>query len=151
MRKTPWEAKREDIGWLAGIIDGEGSIYAEEKDTYPHFRYSFQIVNTNLEMLEKFQSIVRKICNDDGQFTVVKKFYRTGFASIHGKKQCYALQIRRIDDLKGMLTAVLPHLTEKREKATYLLSVLNTHKKFARYKSEKLAPVETKRVTPEQG
>jgi len=141
MRTTPWETRKEDIGWLAGIIDGEGSIYAAIKDSYPYFRYSFQLVNTNRELLEKFQTIVQKICGNDGKFPIVPKKYTVG---IVGKKQCYALQVRRIDDLKGMLTAVLPHLTEKRTKAEYLLTTLNSHKRYQWYKKEGLVPVETK-------
>jgi hypothetical protein len=145
MRTTPREVTREDIGWLSGIIDGEGSIYAAIKETYPYFRYSFQLVNTNKEMLNKFQSILKGICGDENaKFPIFLKKYSTG---IVGKKQCYALQIRRIDDLKKILTVVLPHLTEKRNKATYLLTTLNNHKKFQWYKKEGLTPVETKRTT----
>lgn len=134
MRTTPWKPTKEDIGWLAGIIDGEGSIYAALKDSYPYFRYSFQIVNTNREMLDKFQRILSGICDaPKEQFKVFPKKYTVG---IVGKKQCYALQIRRMEDMKRVLTATLPHLTEKREKAKFFLGIANKHKRFQRYKAE---------------
>lgn len=136
MRTTPREVSKEDIGWIAGIIDGEASIYVKERDRYPYLQYSFQLINTNMEMLEKFQRIVQTLCKHNSEFTICKKKYSTG---IVGRKQCYALFVRKIEDLKIMLTAILPHLTEKKDKAKYLLDILNNHKKYQWYKIERKA------------
>ena len=137
MRTTPWELSKEDIGWLSGIIDGEGSIHIKHYEQYPHFRYGLYLINTNEELLEKCKRIITAIDDvDHGRgLAIYKKNYKVGL----GKKQCYQLQIRRIGTLISILKTTLPHLTEKRERATELLSELSNHKKNARWKIERQA------------
>lgn len=149
MRKTPWELSKEDVGWLAGILDGEGSIHLKYYETYPHFRYGIYLVNTNIELLEKALRIIKELDTiDKGEgISVYKKMYANANRKVFPVKQCYQVQIRRIGTIKEMLRAILPHLTEKKERATLLLKELDNHKRNARWKKDK--PVETKRVTPE--
>jgi hypothetical protein len=136
MRTTPRELL-VDIGWLAGIVDGEGSIHVKYYDKYPHFRYGMFLVNTNTELLDKCKRIIREIDYiDHGDGLIVgEKKYRNNI----GTKPCYQLQVRRIGTIKCVLEKITPHLTEKRERAKNLLMELTRHKKNARWNKEKQA------------
>lgn len=123
------EVKPEDIGWLAGIIDGEASItLAKSKVGHPRIIYSIHIVGTNLQLLNKCVKIVDKF--DDGLGIPAKlynKNYKNSLFKTH--KQCYHLQIWRQGVLRNLLPVILPHLTEKYLPAARLLNFLMNHER----------------------
>jgi len=132
------EVKPEDIGWLAGIIDGEGSITVVSSRTLPRkIIHNIHIVGANLSLLNKCVRIVEKF--DDGKgwcgkpVRLQKKNYRKNIFT-KTPKQCYNLQIWRQGTIRNVLRAVLPHLTEKYLLAARLLNFLEKHKRCSHFK-----------------
>lgn len=140
---TPSE-ENIDIGWLAGIIEGEGSLgiyFSKRKNGKPFPLYTIAIVNTDERILGK-----------------IKRFYdRIGiYANINpksamGKKQCYELVVRRRADVERLVGIVEPFMIGyKKDKAQLMLEFfsknpINTKKQdrsiFLRVTTERLAPV----------
>lgn len=156
MRTIPRELLREDIGWLAGIVDGESSIHCKyQEEKRPFFSYNFTIVNTNKELLEKCSHIVFSLCKDlpESSIRVYPKIYKNSItaknAGINSKKP---FGVHRIAWLQRIFTILLPHVTEKRDVMKKFLSITNLHKLHQRYKIEKArlnGLVETKRKAPQ--
>src|SRR5438876_8722878 len=123
--------QKEDWAWLAGIIDGEGSIAVSKVKTNlvkAGFRYSYfiSIPNTELEIIEK----ARNICN-------MTKFIRTqnsaarkltvGFKPTVKFKPIYILSITSKPDLFMVLTNCIPYLSgKKKAKAELLLKYVSS-------------------------
>ena len=138
MKTIPREPTKEDIGWLSGILDGEGSITFSRQEKYPHIYYGVHFVNTNRELMEKINRIISEICRDltDELPKISIPNYK---APIHiGKKVCHSITLRRQNWIIKVLEVLLPNLTEKRKKAAGLLNVLKNHKKGAWYTMEEL-------------
>jgi len=114
------------IGWLAGIVDGEGSIghYNSKRKGYPNSpspQYSVVIVNTDLAIINAVEDIL----------TMLKIFYSTNIKSSSTKfregtfapaKDCYQVSVRRRLDVEKILKLLEPQLCGyKKQKATDLL------------------------------
>ena len=54
----------KDLGWLAGLFDGEGSICLQRAGKYKYPR--IDIVNTERKLLEKAQAILDQLEIDSG-------------------------------------------------------------------------------------
>lgn len=155
IRATPREVKPEDIGWLAGIIDGEASITFNKRRPETvntnSIVYSIHIVNSDPMLIDKCMRIITQF--DDGvgkePLRLYKKNYKPGV--VKSNKPCYHIQIWRQGMLINLLEAVTPHLTEKHLKAAKLLNFLKSHKKGTWYRDKvddylNFTPVETKRT-----
>ena len=85
---TVREVKPEDIGWLAGIIDGEGSILFNKpkKESWNQILYGIYIVGADLTLLHKCERIVNQLIDGEGKkYRLVKKNYKPGlFKNSHG-------------------------------------------------------------------
>ena len=57
------QATEAEIGWLAGIIDGEGHIGLSNQNSKKvrSVRVDLQIVNTDIKLIEKLVNILRKM------------------------------------------------------------------------------------------
>lgn len=154
-RTIPREVSPVDIGWLAGIIDGEASITFNKKRAATkntnQIVYSIHIVNCDPKLINKCMRIISQF--DDGvgkeALKLYKKNYRPG--AVKSNKPCYHIQVWRQGMLKNLLEAVLPHLTEKHLKAARLLHFLQDHKKGTWYRDKvdeylNYTPVETERT-----
>jgi len=153
-RTTVREVKPEDIGWLAGIIDGEGSITIVSGHTKPRkIIHNIHIVGTNLQLIEKCKRIVD--CFDDGKgwkrqtHKIYLKKYKTNIFK-KNPKPCYHIQIYRQGVLKNLLQVILPHLTEKYLRGARLLNFLENHKRATHFQEGEIdaflnfTPAETK-------
>jgi len=147
---TVREVKPEDIGWLAGIIDGEASITCNKTHSIPpKIVYSIHIVGGDLSLLNKAIRIVNQF--DDGQ-GISAKLYKKNYKSslLKSNKQMYHLQIWRQGVLLNLLRVILPHLTEKYLQGARLLNFLENHKKGFHFKEGEIdaflsfTPAETK-------
>lgn len=146
---TPREVKREDIGWLAGIIDGEGSIlfHRSKRADFNKILYGLYIVGGDLKLLGKASRIINDVLGEDRAKWIEKKYRKS---TIKTNKKMYCLQIWRQSDLKKLFEIILPHLTEKYFSAARLLNFLLNHKKGHWFKEGeiesyfKFTPVETK-------
>ena len=118
---------REEIGWLAGIIDGEG--YLGMSTTYdkrrsqpnPNIVICLHVSNTDEEIVLKSQGILRKLG--------VNPYIRATKANAQIKKDQYRVQIKHMAKLKKILLPLLPHLTgNKQERARLVLEFIELRK-----------------------
>lgn len=122
------QATDAEIGWLAGIIDGEGHIGLSNQNSKKvrSVRVDLQIVNTDNKLIEKLVNILRKLgVNPYIRDRVhVKSTWNTNTIVTVGK----FAQIKRILDI------VKPHLTGfKSEKAEIVLALLESRMKKTRF------------------
>lgn len=125
---TAREVKPEDIGWLAGIIDGEGSILFNKpsKDSFNQILYGIYIVGADLSLLNKCRKILDQLIDGEGKkYHFYKKNYKKGL--VKSNKQTYCIQIGRQHSIRKVLEVILPHLTEKYLKSARLLNFLQKH------------------------
>lgn len=127
-RTTPSKGlKHFEIGWLAGIIDGEGSLahyYCSRGN--PNLKkspiYGVYIVNSDMNILNKVKDIYDRF----GIFAQINlksanKKQREG--SFAFTKPCYELIVRRRLDVERLLKLVVPYLQgKKKEKAESMLN-----------------------------
>lgn len=145
----------QEIGWLAGIIEGEGSI-ANYTSTYitdrkdrngkPYKRsvrlYGIVIVNSDLKLLHKVSEIYDKL----GVFSHInlKSTSRRQHPASHkSSRLCYEMAVRRRRDVEKLLELVIPWMFgEKKEKAQKLLIdlIATRDNKYARVTTEREAP-----------
>jgi DNA-binding CsgD family transcriptional regulator len=100
------------LGYLAGIIDGEGSIflgrrcYKGKEYYYPHV----SVVNTSLEL-------IKWIMREFGVENKVHEKWHPGAYSTRRNKLVYVLKICGVSDVLTLLKALRPYLIVKRDKA----------------------------------
>lgn len=109
-----------ELGYIAGLLDGEGWIAWHKKDERKVGKYPFiGIANTNSEVMKYLVTIGGKVSwrlERTSQFAgVTKKIASCGNWELHGTLNIIAF-----------LKAILPNLIIKREKAEAMLAVLET-------------------------
>lgn len=132
-----------EIGWLAGIIDGEGSIVMYNAGTFKQIRV--YIINTDIAILEKALVILTKlgVMAYTYQKTANKR-QRDG--SYDYTKPCFEIIVSRREDLRALLPIIANTLVgDKKAKALRALSYLQEHpfnagRKTPRVTTERLAP-----------
>ncbi len=121
-----------DVAWLAGFIDGEGTImlYLNEKGGGPNptrgatfkssrfILHSFTIGNTNVDNMRRTKAIVSAIVGREVRYTV-PDYRRTG-----GYRPVYKLALSRATELETLIRALLPYLVGKRPQAELMLEYL---------------------------
>jgi LAGLIDADG endonuclease len=110
--------QREEISYLAGLFDGEGTICIQ-KDTRPLskdngrnwnpiYNVTFRVGMTHQRAVERF-----------------KEFFKVGFIdcekSYHQFRPMWRYSIRRKDDVKNVIEKIHPHLMVKKEQAIMAL------------------------------
>jgi len=122
------QATREEIGWLAGIIDGEGYLgfnYNKDKrkkrGDYVFLTPCLHISNTDEEIVLKSRDIVRKLG--------VNPYIRATKATKQVRKDQYRIQIHHMAKMKIILDIVLPYLTGiKKKRAELILEFIELRK-----------------------
>lgn len=109
--------KQTDLAWLAGIIDGEGSIGLTFSKTY---KPQLQLENTNLAMMEKVCSVLAAMSIGTRTVTNVKNQTRNP-----KWKLSYRICVAKQSDLLVLLTALEPYLVAKKPQALRLLEWLH--------------------------
>jgi hypothetical protein len=154
-RTIPREVTKEEKAWLAGILDGEGSICLVESknkvrkngEKQNRIFYGIYFVAAENGWIEKAHEIVNRMWNGEGSPIKLqdKKYQKGIFKSNKNMKQ---FCIRRQETIKTFLQATIPYLTEKKPKAELLLSFLKNRKPYTRVSDEDIkkyvTPVETK-------
>jgi hypothetical protein len=117
------QATREEIGWLAGIIDGEGYLGFQVENDRRQDRKSFgirpelHISNTDEAIILRSQGICRKIG--------VNPYIRATKANTRVQKDQYRLQVRDMNKLAVLLNAVRDNLTGlKQQRADLVLEFI---------------------------
>jgi predicted RNA-binding protein with EMAP domain len=130
-----------EIGWLAGIIDGEGYIGFSRQNTKKcrSIRPDIQVVNCDPDVILK----IRKILNMFGINPYIRE-------RMHDKKKWsrnYILSMSRFSHLKKLIDTIGHLLTgEKKKRAELMIELVNsriTKTKSDKYTDYELSLVET--------
>jgi len=104
-----------DIGYFAGIVDGEGCIditKGNRKNGKSYFTSRLHIVNTDINLMEWLKERIG-----------MGSYYREHRERDNHKK-CYTFVISAVNDLLGILKAIEPYLVIKKEKAQEIIKLL---------------------------
>ena len=104
------------LAWLAGIIDGEGSIgiYDSKTRGTPCKIFNLSIVNTDNTILLKVEDIYK-------HFNIFFSRYIHNNPNPKGflpTNQCYVVTVRRRDDFEQILKLIEPFLIGKKKQST---------------------------------
>lgn len=116
------QATQSELGWLAGIIDGEGylgMIISSDKRAYEGAMIDVQlhICNTDEAIILKAQEIFRKL--GVNPYIRVSKMTKS-------KKDVFKIQIKHFAKLKRVLEVLHPYLTgNKQERAGYVMQFID--------------------------
>lgn len=116
------EPTPEEIGWLAGIFDGEGSIALARKSNRQLPSLGFHITNTSISLMSKCQYIMQKILRKPLGIHNRSK-YQIGHI-VKSRRVVFTLDVRGHKEVKKLLLAVLPYLTAKSRKARLAIDYL---------------------------
>ena len=117
------QATQSDIGWLAGIIDGEGHIglSCQNRKRCSTVKFDMSIVNTDDALIEKTVRILRALGANPyirGRIHEKKSWSRNTIVTV-----CKMAHIERV------LSMTVEHLTGvKKEKAILLLALIRSRK-----------------------
>jgi hypothetical protein len=111
------------LGWLAGIIEGEGTLTLaiDRRKNYLRYQAMLQICNTDSGIILESINIIKSL-------GVKYYFYcrEKGFNGHLGKKTLYNLQINRMESLKLILEKIIPFMFSlKKSKAILIEQWLN--------------------------
>lgn len=106
------------IAYLAGIIDGEGSIYVQRRKTKTGWSYfpRFQIVNTNRKLMEWIHKTFGGLIYDKPRNHIRS----------HWKMQIEWFTTRKL--LDQLLPLILPYLVIKQEQAEIMIKFRESFK-----------------------
>jgi len=117
------QVTREEIGWLAGFIDGEGylgiSMYRNRSHSSSKtVKVELNVVNTDEEMIDKYVAIMNKL----GSNPYLKKAKKYKKYNGSRKKEAYVATIHRMSPLYRVLKVILPYLTGMKKKRGELIN-----------------------------
>lgn len=107
-----------DLAYLAGIIDGEGTISIAMRRNDMTFSPWVIVGNTNIEIIKEVKKIVSEIIGREIRWTS----YKPQSAKW---KLCYKISVYRHDEVRGLLSAVRPFLRGKTQQANIMLRYLD--------------------------
>lgn len=109
----------EEWAYLAGIIDGEGTVQlGHVSNGYAggnNYKYMVRIYNTDCNLIDW-------VSQRFGGNTRVHNRGKVGEA--FGKKPIYMVDWRNVDDIGGILLGVMPYLVVKKKIASILMSFI---------------------------
>ena len=100
-----------DLGWLIGILDGEGCFCLHKKRNAHHFAASIKFVNTNYEIIEKLVTILKKL--EIGCF--VYNSYRS-----NNQRPAKRVEIVGVKRVKKFMDVLYPYLECRVDQAKQL-------------------------------
>lgn len=118
------QAKAVDLAWLAGIVDGEGSILITKNGHKGNYHghnmcVQFHITNTCGNIISKSQEIINslgincRLCTQDKG--ALNKSWKTAFR----------IDISKFSQLRILLAALLPYLVSKKGQAEIVLRFID--------------------------
>lgn len=121
------------LAWLAGIVDGEGTIYAalnkhrhvrRDGSQGQYLRLTVAVTNTDILMIEEVQQIAEAV----GVKTRVERIKKR--RDLH--KEQWDVRVRGGRAVETLLEAILPYLVTKRSRAEVALAVIR-HRRATSY------------------
>ena len=108
---------RTDLAWLAGFMDGEGTIglHRSNAKSYPHpyIRPTFQVPNTDMRLIKRVVEIIEGVgC---------KASVCVSFKGGNGCKKAWRARVHAQKDLVILLPLLIPYLVSKDEQARLAL------------------------------
>lgn len=111
-------ANEREIGWLAGIVDGEGHLTVarihNKARRHPSYRPCLHITNTDMRILKRVSEIVESVT---GCTPYIVKAAKGG----NGYKPVHRVQVDAQYELVALLPVLRPHLVAKAEQASIAL------------------------------
>ena len=106
------------IGWLAGIVDGEGNFQICNNGS--HLRAKcIAITNTSPLLIERVASLIREAGMK------CRVYNLSGGPSWQPQwKPAWSVEVGQIDSMKAFLKMIRPHLVEKKERCDIVLSFI---------------------------
>ncbi|WLD92880.1 LAGLIDADG family homing endonuclease [Alkalihalobacillus sp. AL-G] len=107
--------KKWEAAYLAGIIDGEGSITLTRMHQSEHRRPCITIASTDKELLVYVQTLTNGVINNKKNYNPIKH------------KNSYTLNIKKKEDVFSTLLSTAPYLRipQKRNRAHWILDHYN--------------------------
>ena len=133
MSSRDGDIERADIGYLAGIIDGEGCLsIAVAKREDSAFKLNIKpilnITNTDRKLIEAVQTILGKL----GIKNRVSRYH----AAPNRRSDGYRIHVTSPEELARILPVLIPYLISKRRRAELILAyVLKRRRKLRMFKS----------------
>lgn len=119
------QVRPDELAWLAGIIDGEGTINIvkkpdrKRKDGTRRYNYwtLLQLSNTNEILIMKVIEIMKKLGTNP---------YIWEKAETEKWKKSYQLSLQRMTKVKKILDQIKPYLIAKKPQAEIVLNFINS-------------------------
>lgn len=104
-----------DLAWLAGIIDGEGSLEIEAREVHKALKPRIRIGNNSVEMIRKVSTIYA---------AMDLKFYY----QLHNNGYHLSIWLNSFGSAERLLAAILPWVVAKKSQVMLLLDYIAVHK-----------------------
>lgn len=121
MRNQQATLEPTDLAWLAGFIDGEGTIGMIKRRVYAKGKYQydarFSVANTNEAVMLHVISIIRSLG--------VEPYIVEKSPAKEHHKPAIQVDIRRMAKVRKVLEAIAPYLVCKKANAEILLSFID--------------------------
>ena len=132
-------SKDSEIAWLAGVMDGEGTIgmyhtsyKARSKNVITKYSFDVQVWNTDILIIKEFHRIASDIVGY--ALTIQEKIPN----SVDHKRIIYAVMVSGIRNIVTFLRTIEPYLVGKREQANLLLGLLKNHINDCKFNKDEL-------------
>ncbi len=118
---------KTDLAWLAGIIDGEGTVsFNKGRSGKNRPTPVIMITNTSESLISKSQRI---LFDFDIDFKILRrKFLDKKWAKSYWKP-CLTIYVRKLKSVENLLILILPYLACKDEQAKLVLESLRSVKR----------------------
>lgn len=117
MKQDNAQLTATDLAWLAGFIDGEGtlSIY-EAKSPYPHVRAYLSVGNTHQKTMRRVQRIVSTMIGREARLRSV--------TDNRGHRPLSRLDVHALRDLLPICIALSPYLVTKQAQVRLMMKFI---------------------------
>lgn len=114
------QATLNEISWLAGIWDGEGTIGVRHSVKIHQFSPRMHIVNSNSLIIQRSIEIMEKL-------GITPYIREKGTGAFEGsKKQCWAVGVDNLTKSKILLDCLMPYFVGKKAQAQILLKFVDS-------------------------
>lgn len=111
----------QEAAWLAGFIDGEGTIMLyvshPKSERHPHIQSALRVANTIEDNIKVAKAIMSRMAGREVRYKATRQ-------SVVGYRPLYRLDVDRQADIVTVIGAMLPFLVGKRPQADLMLEYL---------------------------